>query len=325
MTYRATLVGSGMYAPRRVMTNDEIATMVETSDEWIYARTGIRRRRIAAPEESTSTLAIEAGRAALASAGLQGEDIDLTIVATCTPDYGFPASACLVQDALGTRGGAFDLEAACSGFVYALSMASALIGVGGARRVLVIGSEVFSRVLNWRDRSTCILFGDGAGAVIVARSVLPGAPPIFTLGSDGSGAHLLVLPPTSSAPVTADSPPARGVTMNGPETFKFGVRVLADVCESIMRQTGLGPAEIQWLVPHQANQRIIGAGARRAGFADAQVMSNIEEYGNTSAASIPLAIADWVGRGVVQPGHRLLVVGFGAGLTWAGGLIGWRE
>jgi 3-oxoacyl-[acyl-carrier-protein] synthase-3 len=327
MIHRATLCGVGMYAPSRVMTNDELSTMVETSDEWIVARTGIRRRHIARPDESASSLAIHAGRAALASAGLPGSEIDLTIVATSTPDYGFPASACIVQDALGARGGAFDLEAACSGFVYALAMANSLISLGAARHALVIGSEVFSRSLNWHDRSTCVLFGDGAGAVVVSRASGPGLAPSFLLGSDGAGARILTLPALGSAPLAPgqrmqESP---GMTMNGPETFKFGVRVLVETTETLLREAGLTPQEVEWLVPHQANQRIMLAGAKRLGFIDSQLMSNIEEYGNTSAASIPIAIAEWVARDLVRPGHRLAMIGFGAGLTWAGGLMTWRD
>jgi 3-oxoacyl-[acyl-carrier-protein] synthase-3 len=326
MIHHATLRGCGMYVPSRVMTNDELATTVDTSDEWIVARTGIRRRHIARADESTSSLAIHAGREALASAGLQGSDIDLTIVATSTPDYSYPASACIVQDALGARGGAYDLEAACSGFVYALAMAYGLIVMGTVQHALVIGSEVYSRALNWQDRSTCILFGDGAGAVVLSRADGPGLAPCFQLGSDGSGAHTLVLPASGSAPLGPDQrhqPP--GVTMNGPETFKFGVRVLVETSEAVLREAGLTPREVEWLVPHQANQRIITAGAKRLGFIDSQVMSNIEEYGNTSAASIPIAIAEWVAHDLVRPGHRLLLIGFGGGLTWAGGLLTWRD
>ena len=324
--HRSTVLGSGMYVPERVMTNHELATMVDTSDEWIYARTGIHHRHLARPDETTSSLAIQAAHAALESAGLRGEDIDLTILATCTPDYGFPAGACIIQDAVGARGGAFDLEAACSGFVYALSVACTMIQVGMVRNALVIGSEVYSRVLDWQDRSTCILFGDGAGALVVGRASAPGPLPPFRLGSDGSGAQMLVLPAGGIAePGMGERPGSRGVRMNGPETFKFGVRILVDVSAQIMRDAGLAPHEIEWLVPHQANQRILTAAANRLGFADSQLMSNIEEYGNTSAASIPIAIAEWSQRGALKPGHRLLMVGFGAGLTWAGGLITWRD
>ena len=322
MIYRSTLRGCGLYAPARVMTNDEVATMVETSDEWIYSRTGIRRRHIAASDETTGTMAIHAARTALASSGVPASEIGLVIVATSTPDYAFPASACLVQDALGVPAGACDLEAACSGFVYALAMACGLIGIGAIEHALVIGSEVFSRVLDWTDRRTCILFGDGAGAVVVSRSMEPGLLPQFQLGADGAGGPLLTLP--SGSPSGAGSrPPVVG--MNGPETFKFGVRVLAEVAESLLLQGMLTPRNVEWLVPHQANGRIISSAAKRAGFAEEQVMNNIEEYGNTSAASIPLAIADWQARGLLHAGDRLLTVGFGAGLTWAGGLVGWRD
>ncbi|MDB5057896.1 MAG: ketoacyl-ACP synthase [Chloroflexi bacterium] len=322
MSYRSTLLGCGKYAPKRVMTNDEIALAVDTSDEWIFTRTGIRRRHIAAPEETTTSLAIEAARDALASASINGGEIDLTIVATSTPDYGFPASACLVQDAVGAHGGAFDLEAACSGFVYALALADSMIRIGSVRNALIIGSELYSRVLNWQDRSTCILFGDGAGAVVLSRAAQPGPLPRFTLGSDGSGGPLLTMY-NGGVPEPSNATPG-GVRMNGPETFKFGVRILVDVTEQVLRDEGLSTCDVDWLVPHQANQRIITAATKRLGFAYERVLSNIEEYGNTSAASIPLALAECVERGEVLPGHRVLTVGFGAGLTWAGGLLTWR-
>ncbi len=322
MSYRSTLRGCGMYVPSRVMTNDEIAGFVDTSDEWIYSRSGIHRRHIASANETTTSLAIAAARNALTSAGMSGEDIDLTIVATSTPDYGFPASACLVQHAVGARGGAFDLEAACSGFVYALSVADSMIRAGSVRNALVIGSEVYSRVLNWQDRSTCILFGDGAGAVVMSRGAVSGPLPRFVLGSDGSGGPLLVMY-NGMVPEPTNRTPG-GVRMNGPETFKFGVRVLVEVTEAVLREEGLTVNDIDWLIPHQANQRIIAAAAKRLDVPEHRMLSNIEEYGNTSAASIPIALAECVERGKVLDSHRLLMVGFGAGLTWAGGLMTWR-
>jgi 3-oxoacyl-[acyl-carrier-protein] synthase-3 len=323
MVYRPTLRGSGLYAPLRVMTNDELALLVDTSDDWIRERTGIRRRHIAAANETTADQAIEAGRSALVDARLEAADIDLTLLATSTPDFAFPASACLVQHALGTRGGACDLEAACSGFVYALAMAGGLIGIGAVRNALVIGSEVFSRVLDWHDRRTCVLFGDGAGAVVLSRSELTGPAPSFVLRADGGGAEMLKMPATGSAPRENQIPP--GIHMNGPETFKFGVRVLVEASEATMQCAGITRDAVDWLVPHQANLRIISAATRRLGFAENRVMCNIEEFGNTSAASIPIAIADWQRQGKLQHGNRLLMVGFGAGLTWAGALLGWRD
>jgi len=325
LTYRTTIRGSGCYLPERVMTNDDLARMVDTSDEWIFTRTGIRQRRIAAPGETTASLAIRAARAALDSAEMAGAEIDLTILATCTPDYGFPAGACLVQDAIGAHGGAYDLEAACSGFVYGLASACSLIQAGVARNALVIGSEIYSRVLDWHDRRTCILFGDGAGAVVVSRANHPGKLPAFRLGSDGSGAGMLILPGGGLAERGEDGNVPRGVRMNGPETFRFGVRVVVEVTEQILADTGLAVPEVDWLILHQANQRIITAAAKRLHFADSQVMSNIEHYGNTSAASIPIALDDWVKRGAVTPGQRLLMIGFGGGLTWAAGLLTWRD
>jgi 3-oxoacyl-[acyl-carrier-protein] synthase-3 len=305
------------------MTNDDLALTVDTTDAWIFPRTGIRRRRIAAAEETTSTLALAAARDALSSAGIDGGEIDLTIVATSTPDYGFPASACIVQDAIGAHGGAFDLEAACSGFVYALAVADSMIRIGSARNAMVIGSEVYSRVLNWQDRSTCILFGDASGAVVLSRSARPGPLPRFELGSDGSGGPMLMLY-NGMIPEPNQRVPG-GVQMNGPETFKFGVRILVDVAEHMLRDEGLSACDVDWLVPHQANQRIIAAATKRLGFEERKVLSNIEEYGNTSAASIPLALAEAVERGDVKAGHKNLTVGFGAGLTWAGGLLTWRD
>ena len=322
MIFRSTLLGCAKAVPERVMTNDEIALLVDTSDEWIFARSGIRRRHIAAPQDTTTSLAVAAARNALRSAELEGHDIDLTIVATCTPDYGFPASACVVQDAVGAHGGAFDLEAACSGFVYALAIADSMIRIGSVRNVLVIGSEVYSRVLDWQDRRTCILFGDGAGAVVLSRSLLPGALPRFDLGSDGSGAHILKMY-SASIPEPSGRVPG-GVEMNGPETFKFGVRTLVEVAERVMHAEGLSMNDLEWFVPHQANQRMIVAATKRLAIDDGRVLSNIDEYGNTSAASIPLALAECVERGNVRIGDRVLAIGFGAGLTWAGGLLTWR-
>ena len=326
MMHRPIISGSGMYVPTHIMTNDAIATLVDTSDAWIYERTGIRRRRVVAEGETTSSLATFAAREALQAAGVPGSAIELTIVATSMPDYGYPATACLVQDAIGAQGGAFDLEAACSGFVYGLSIAASMIQVGAIQHAMVIGSEVYSRVLNWRDRKTCILFGDGAGAAVVSRAATPGPDPVFTLGSDGSGGPLLVLPAGGIAePAVSESTEPVGVRMNGPETFKFGVRILVDTANHVMKAADLTPNDVDWLVPHQANQRIITAATRKLGFEEGRVMSNIEEYGNTGAASIPIALAEWAACGSLRRGQRVLMVGFGAGLTWAGGLMHWQE
>jgi 3-oxoacyl-[acyl-carrier-protein] synthase-3 len=304
------------------MTNDDLALTIDTSDEWIYARTGIRRRHIAARDETTTSLATAAAHSALASAGIDGRDIDLTIVATCTPDFGFPASACLVQDAIGARGGAFDLEAACSGFVYALAIADSMIRIGSARNAVVVGSEIYSRVLDWSDRRTCILFADGAGAVVVSRAASQGPLPHFILGSDGSGGPLLTM--YNGGVPAPNTGKHAGVRMDGPETFKFGVRILVDAADQVVRDVGLTIHDVDWLIPHQANQRIVAAATKRLGIPENRVLSNIEEYGNTSAASIPIALAEAVERGEVLEGHRILPVGFGAGLTWAAGLITWR-
>jgi 3-oxoacyl-[acyl-carrier-protein] synthase-3 len=323
MTYRSTLVGAGKAVPDRVMTNDDIASLVDTSDEWIFTRTGIRRRHIAGSGDTTTSLAIAAAREAVLSAGLTGDAIDLTVVATCTPDYGFPTTSCIVQNAIGAKGGAFDLGAACSGFVYGLAMADAMIRNGSVTTALIVGSEVYSRVLDWHDRSTCILFGDGAGAVVLSRSAVPGPLPRFELGSDGSAGRAMTMY-NGGIRQPDRTTEQGGISMNGPEIYKFGVRIIVDVAERILCNEGITATEIDWLIPHQANQRMIVAATKRLGLDERKVLSNIEEYGNTSAASIPIAIADCVRREEMRRGDTLLAIGFGAGLTWAGGLLTWR-
>lgn len=324
---RAVIRGCGMYVPEKVLTNQDLEKMVDTSDEWITARTGIRQRRIASPEESTSTMAVEAAKQALQRAGLTAADIDMVIVGTATPDYQFPATACLVQDALGIRGGAFDLEAGCTSFMYALSLAASTVATGMNRNVLVIGSEVLSRILDWTDRSTCVLFGDGAGAVVVSPSDAPGLEPQWVLGSDGSGGLSLYLPAGGSKQPASERTVAEGqhfVKMSGPEVFRFATRVVAEAVNQVMDKAHLTVDDIDLCVPHQANNRIIGSAMRRLGIPNDRVFVNIDKYGNTSSASIPIAMCEAEAEGRLRPGDTVVMVGFGAGLTWGAGAIEWQ-
>jgi len=319
--------GWGKYLPERIMPNSELATLVDTSDEWIRARTGIAERRIAAPEETTCTLAVHAARAALDRAGLAPRDLDLIIVATCTPDYAnMPATASLVQDALGAhRAGAFDLNAVCSGFVYALATGSQFIQSGVHQAVLVIGADVFTRILDWQDRSTCVLFGDGAGAVVLQPSDEPGGLMSFVLGSDGAGACSLYVPAGGSRrPTSAETVAEREhyVKMQGREVFRFATRVVPDSVLQALEQAGLGTADVDLFIPHQANVRIIDAAARRLKLPEGSVFSNVAHYGNTSAASVPVALCEAIDEGLIRPGSTVVMTGFGAGLTW--GTAVWR-
>lgn len=321
---RPTIRGWGMYAPERVMTNAELESIVNTSDEWITSRTGIRQRHIAADHESTSSMAIEASRNAIERAELTPADIDLVIVGTATPDYQFPATACLVQDALGIQGGAFDLEAGCTSFVYGLSVAAAMVSAGLQRNVLVAGSEVLSRILDWQDRATCVLFGDGAGAVVVSAGQHADMEPSFVLGSDGSGGQALCLPAGGSRmPAREETVRDRlhFVRMAGPEVFRFATRVVADSTQQVLAKADLGVDDIDLFIPHQANTRIIDAAVRRLNLPPDRVFINIDRYGNTSSASIPIALCEAETAGLLAPGMRVVMVGFGAGLTWAAGAM----
>lgn len=321
-----TIRGWGMYVPEKVLTNLDLAQIVDTSDEWIRSRTGIRQRHIASPEETTSSMAILAAREAIECAGLTAADIDLVIVGTATPDYQFPATACLVQDALGIQGGAFDLEAGCTSFVYALSIASAMVSAGMQRHVLVIGSETLSRILDWRDRATCILFGDGAGAVIVSEGKFGEFEPQFVLGSDGSGAHALCLPAGGSRMPAREETIRDGlhfVRMAGPEVFRFATRVVAEATEQVLQKSGLSIDDVDLFIPHQANTRIIDSAMRRLTMPPERVFVNIERYGNTSSASIPIALCEAAAQGRLHAGTRVVMVAFGAGLTWAAGAMQW--
>ena len=323
---KARIAGTGSYTPSRVMTNTELEHMVATSDDWIRERTGIRERHIAASGEACSDLAVQAGRRALAAAGLAASDLDLILVATCTGDYPLPATACLVQHQLGaTKAAACDLSAACCGFVYALSVADAYVRTG-MRHVLVIGSEVMSAITDWSDRNTCILFGDGAGAAVVSAS--EGEQGILSthLRSDGSLCELIAVPAGGSrTPVSEQVVAERShfIKMKGNETFKVAVRTLEEIARETLAANHLQVEDLDLYVPHQANMRILKAVMERLGLPLEKVMLNLERYGNTSAASIPIALDEAVRAGRVQDGSLVMLGAFGAGLTWASALIRW--
>lgn len=323
----AAITGVGAYLPERVLTNDDLSGMVDTSDEWIVTRTGIRERHIVAEGQSTSDLATEAGRAALADAGVAPADIDLLVVGTGSPDHIMPSTACLTQDKLGLACGAVDVMAACTSFIAALHHATCVIEAGRARRVLVIGADALTRHIDFSDRSTCVLFGDGAGAVVLEASDEPGVMGI-DLGSDGSRADVLIVPAGgAAAPCTAERV-ARGehrLRMSGGEVFKFAVRMIPETTRRALEASGLSVNDLTWLIPHQANQRIIDAMPARLGMAPERVFSNVAMLGNTSAASIPLALHDLYTGGRLQPGHVLALVGFGAGLTWGAAVVRWTK
>ncbi len=328
----AHIVGWGSYLPAKVLKNAEIAKMVDTTDEWIYTRTGIKERRIAEEKETTATLAFEAAARALEVADLHPSQVELIIVATSTPEYIFPSTACRVQDYLGaTKAGAFDLSAACSGFVYALSMASNAINSGMVRNVIVIGAETMSRVLDWNDRGTCILFGDGAGAVVLRHSDVPGGVLASTLRSDGSGGDLLSLPAVYHNPMPMLGPEylhnghkKNTIAMNGRQVFRFATSVVSDSIEQVLTQAGLTVKDISLIVPHQANVRIIEAAAKKLKIPADKFFVNLERAGNTSAASIPIALCEAVDNGLLKPDDNVVFVGFGGGLTWAASVVKWN-
>ncbi len=324
----AHIVGWGKYVPDKILTNNDLAELVDTSDEWILARTGISERRIAGPKESTFTMALRAAQEALEVANLDPRALDLIIVSTATPDYLFPATACLVQDALGaTHAGAFDLEAGCAGFVYALSIGDQMIATGAYKHVLVIGAETLSRILDWTDRNTCVLFGDGAGAFLLQASDTPGGMLSFVLGSDGSGGQLLIIPAGGSRqPASLDTvtPRLHFVQMKGREVFRFASRITAKAAREAIRAAKLTTDDIDLFIPHQANLRIILSAAKELGLPMARVFVNVEKYGNTSAASIPIAFCEAIEEGRLKPGNHLVLVGFGAGLTWGATVVKWR-
>lgn len=316
----AHITGWGMTAPESVLTNDDLSKMVDTNDQWIRERTGIRERRIAREGDTTSSLAVEASFKALTVANLRPTDLDLIICATSTPDYIFPATACLVQDQLGaSKAGAFDLLAACSGFIYATNMAAQAVRSGSIQNALVIGSETLSRFVNWKDRNTCILFGDGAGAFVLQASEKPGGVYSAVMHSDGSGGDLLTLQGGGSRHPATEATIHEGkhfIEMDGKEVFRFATRVMASATHEAIDAAGMTLEEIQWIVPHQANIRIIDAAARGLKLPMERFIVNIERYGNTSTASIPIAMVEAVEKGQIKAGDKLVMVGFGAGLTW---------
>jgi 3-oxoacyl-[acyl-carrier-protein] synthase-3 len=319
MTY-AHITGWGMSVPETILTNDDLSKMVETNDEWIRNRTGIRERRIVNDGQTTASLAVEASIKALQVANLHPADVDLIICSTSTPEHIFPATACLVQDQIGaTKAGAFDILAACTGFIYALNMGAQAIRSGSIQNALVIGSETLSRFINWRDRNTCILFGDGAGAFVLQSSDIPGGVLSAVLHSDGSGGDLLILPgggskyPATEATVQAGK---HFIEMDGKEVFRFATRVMAHATREALGIAEVELGDVNWIIPHQANVRIIEAAARGLKMPMDRFVVNLERYGNTSTASIPIATVEAIEDGRLKPGDRIVFVGFGAGLTW---------
>lgn len=323
----ARISALGIHVPERVLTNDDISQFLDTSDEWITSRTGIRERRIARDDEAASDLGEVAARRCLESAGLVADDLDLIIVATISPDHLMPATASIVADRIGAvRAGAFDVQAGCTGFVYALAVATAFVAAGIYENVLVVGAEVLSKMVNWEDRSTCVLFGDGAGAVLV-QPTDNGSIFSFDLGNDGSGARYLNTPAGGSRePATYESVRDRRHTMHmtGSEVFKFATRTVVQSCEKVLADAGVGVDDVDLFVPHQANIRIIESAARRLGFAEDKVFANLDRYGNTSCASIPMCLHEASRDGRLKKGDTLLMAGFGAGLTWGSCLTRWE-
>lgn len=322
--YRSVVRGVGSYLPARTLTNAELAQMVDTSDEWIVQRTGIRERHIAAKDEKTSDLAVNAAKAALAHAGMSPDDIDLVVVATSTPDLTFPATATTVQAALGiTRGAAFDLQAVCSGFVYAIATADQYLRSGDFSRALVIGAETFSRILDWEDRTTCVLFGDGAGAVVLERTEQPGTREdrgilISKLRSDGRHRDKLFVDGGPGSTGTVGH-----LRMEGKEVFRHAVGMITDVIEDAYAATGYSSEDIDWFVPHQANLRIIDGSAKKLKIAPNKVVVTVDKHGNTSAASIPLALSTAVHDGRIKRGDLVLLEAMGGGFTWGSTLLRW--
>lgn len=322
MTIRSVILGAGCYLPQRILTNTELAKMVDTSDEWIVQRTGIHQRRIAAAGENTSDLALHAARAALENAKVDPKDIDLIVLGTSTPDNTFPATAVSVQAALGiTKGAAFDIQAVCSGFVYGLSITDALLRSGAHKRALLIGAETFSRILDWTDRTTCVLFGDGAGAVVIEAQEQPGAMTdrgVLTthLRSDGQHKNKLYVDGGPSSTQTVGH-----LRMIGKEVFRHAVAMITDVVEDAFKATGYSAKTIDWFVPHQANKRIIDGSAHKLGIDAAKVVITVDRHGNTSAASIPLALCEGIADGRIKKGDLVLLEAMGGGFTWGAALV----
>ena len=328
----SSIIGTGSYVPERVLTNDDLSKIVDTSDEWITTRTGIKERRIAADDEATSDMATKAALRALEAANMKAEDIELIIVATVTPDMFFPSTACIVQKKLGAANAVcFDISAACSGFLYALQVARNFINTGTRGTALVIGAEKLSSLINWKDRNTCVLFGDAAGAVVLKRvsegeADAPGRVLSTVMGSDGNLVDLLKVPGGGSAcPITAENAESRPNTihMEGRETFKHAVTRMSQAAEQALELAGLQKSDINMVIPHQANARIISAIADRLGLPEDKTFMNLQKYGNTSAATIPVALDEANREGRIQRGDVLLLVAFGGGFTWASTVLRW--
>ncbi|MEY4474103.1 MAG: hypothetical protein RL671_2407 [Pseudomonadota bacterium] len=320
MTRRSVIVGTGSALPIRAVSNQELSERVDTSDEWIVERTGIRSRHLAGEGETTASLATDAARAALAAAGIAPQDIGLIILATCTPDQTFPASATIVQDRLGCHGGiAFDVGAVCSGFLYAVTVADSMLRTGAAERALVIGAETMSRILDWEDRTTCVLFGDGAGAIVLeAREVAEDGPGILASRLHADGAHNELLY-VDGGPSTTGT--VGHIRMKGREVFRHAVVNLADVLGEVLADTSFKPEDVDWVVPHQANQRILDATAKKLGLPPEKVVVTVDRHANTSAASVPLALDAAVRDGRIKPGDLVMLEAMGGGFTWGASLV----
>jgi len=325
---RVSITGLGTYVPERVLTNDELARTVDTTDEWIRERTGIRERRIAAPEQAMTDLALPAAREALEQARVDPASLDLVIVATVTPDTMFPTTSALLAGFLGARdAAAYDLLAGCTGFMYGLAQGYGMVAAGLSRCALVVGGDVLSKIIDWDDRATCVLFGDGAGAVVL-EPVDEGGFLAFELGADGGGGRHLSLPAGGSRlPASAETVATNEhyVQMNGPEVFRFATRVLVSSAEHVLAECGLAIGDVDLYVPHQANARIIDHAVRKLGVPEERVVRNVDRYGNTSSGSIPLALADAAADGRLRPGELVLMTGMGAGLTWGSAVMEWTE
>ena len=325
--FNAGIVGLGVYVPERVLTNFELESILETSDEWIRSRTGIRERRIAAPEQASSDLAYEASRLALENAKVSADEVDLIVCSTLSPDMPFPATGCIVQEMLGAKkAAAFDLEAGCSGFIYGLSVAQAFIAAGIYKTVLVIGTDVMSRMVNWKDRDTCVLFGDGAGAVVLKPVKSDQGILSVHLGSDGSGADTLLVPAGGSRMPFSEEAFARNlqyIHMSGGDVFRFAVKAMCNATTQVLDGAGLKREDMDFLVPHQANTRIIEAAAKRLKLPLEKVVVTVDRYGNNSTASVPLALEAAVRDGRIKDGYNIVLVGFGAGLTWGAVAMRW--
>jgi 3-oxoacyl-[acyl-carrier-protein] synthase-3 len=327
LTYRGGIIGTGSFLPEQILTNQDLEKIVDTSDEWITTRTGIKERRIADKDTATSDLATKAARNALEKAGMEASEIDLIIVATITPDMNFPSTACIVQSNLkACNAVAFDISAACTGFIYSVVTANQFISTGLYKNVLVIGAETLSKFVDWQDRNTCVLFGDGAGAVVMSRAKEGYGVLAQYLGADGTGGDALAIDAGGSrnpASLETIRRKMHYIRMDGNEVFKFAVRVMASAAEEAARIAGLEKSDVDYLVPHQANIRIIEAARKRIGLPEKRVYVNLSKYGNMSAASIPVALDEAVNSGEIKTGDNVILVGFGAGLTWGSCLVRW--